>query len=123
MKGPEAADAVFEKSGDFLVMHKKGQDLPAKSSATQQKALSAAVADAGDKAIVIAFAPTEGARAQLTAELAEKGADMPAPAADAAAVHSNPQMKSPGTMAGAFFICVLSRDQSRATTVRWNQKR
>ncbi len=117
MKDSEAADAVFEKSGNFLVMHKKGEDLPTKASDTQAKALAAAVTDAGDKAIVIAFAPTEGARAQLTAELAEKQ-DMPAPAAEAAAAFINAKWVTLSVTLGdapALGIGVQASDDASAT--------
>ncbi len=116
MKGPEAEQSVFETSGNFLVMHKKDVALPTKASPEQQKALAAAVSDAGDKAIVIAFAPTEAARAQLTAGLADNK-DMPPPAVDAAAALINAKWVSLAVALGdapALGVTVQAADDASA---------
>lgn len=55
----------FDRQGDFLVMHEKGQTLPTSGSAERAKAFNAGFADAGDSAASVVLVPNEALKAQV----------------------------------------------------------
>jgi murein DD-endopeptidase MepM/ murein hydrolase activator NlpD len=62
MRAEEREKAVFEKKGDFLVMHQKGEIPPILPDAGRAKVFSDALSSVSDAAIQIAFVPNQAAR-------------------------------------------------------------
>ncbi|MDB5304189.1 MAG: hypothetical protein JWM97_1738 [Phycisphaerales bacterium] len=69
MSPADREKAVFEKKGDFLMMHQKGEAPPAAADAARTKLFSEALSSVSDAAVQVAFVPN-----QLVRDEAKKGA-------------------------------------------------
>ncbi|MDB5292129.1 MAG: hypothetical protein JWL69_3370 [Phycisphaerales bacterium] len=65
MQPTERENAVFEKKGDFLMMHKKGEAPPVAADATRAKVFSDALSSVSDAGLQIAVVPNQAARDEI----------------------------------------------------------
>ena len=67
-KEGKADETDFSNEGDFLVMRKKGSDLPKGGAADRAKTFTE-ILGAADKALTIAFTPTDAIRAKMKQDM------------------------------------------------------
>ena len=118
MKPADQEKNVFERQGNFLVVHEKDQKLPAASDADRAKQFIEALSHAANAAVVVAFIPDQATRDQ--AKNQQNNANTPKWIADAMPVLSNSKW---GTLAVSFgqspaiTVTVQTADDQSAKTL------
>ncbi len=117
MKPEDQDKAVFERQGNFLVMHQKDQKLPANADAARAKQFADALSHA-NAAVVVAFIPDQAMRDQAKKE--QNNANSPKWIQDAMPVLSNSQWGTLAVNLGqapAITVTVQTADDQSAKTL------